>query len=109
MSNKKTHDITTYQREYYENNKESLQEMLLCDDCGLQYRKCKKSAHMKTKKHISKMLEYENNLLKNSEKIDEKMKILEKKEMEIKNMKKELIKKVQQEQKILLKKIESNI
>jgi hypothetical protein len=46
------------QKIYYETNKEKIQEyrkMTYFCSCGLEVKRCKKSQHLKTKKHIDRM------------------------------------------------------
>jgi Zn ribbon nucleic-acid-binding protein len=64
MSDKKTFDRDAYWKKYYEENKDSINELVTCDKCGLQYKKCKKSVHEKQQKHLKKSLEIENKKLK---------------------------------------------
>jgi hypothetical protein len=82
---------SSYYKEYCIKNKEKLDEMILCPDCGEEYKKRRKSLHIKTKKHMLKLLENENKdlnhlkenkdeILENAKKVmeNEMKKILEK-------------------------------
>lgn len=64
MTDKATNDKAKYMKDYYEKNKSKLEEKIKCEICLHEYKKCKKSEHIKTKKHLMKMLEKENKNLK---------------------------------------------
>jgi hypothetical protein len=40
-----------YYKKYFEINKEKLQEKIKCDLCGVEYMRCNKAHHEKSKKH----------------------------------------------------------
>lgn len=61
---KLTNNIVMYRKKYYAENKDYFFEEIMCDICGITYKKCNKSHHMKSIKHKYKTIELENELLK---------------------------------------------
>lgn len=96
-------DKATYMKEYYEKNKEKLEEEIICNECGHKYKKCKKSAHIKTKKHMLKILEKENKDLKE----EGKEEYLNEKKKEIMESTKKML--MESTKKILIKEMEKII
>ena len=88
-------DKATYMKEYYEKNKNKLEEEIICEECGHKYKRCKKSAHIKTRKHLLKILENENKNIKNETKEEFKLKIGEEEYM--KEKKEEIMEKTKKE------------
>lgn len=79
---------------YYENNKHKYCETVICEGCGVEYRKYTKGAHEKTKKHTTKALEKELEKLKTVNNMEKKdvLEQMEKKKKEIKNLEENAIK-----------------
>jgi hypothetical protein len=97
----KTANIVAYRKEYYEKNKEALNEKIICKDCGTAYKKYKKSEHENTKRHKNKVLENENNMLKNIDGMNDKIMLL-------KSMKDEIADVIEKQKKVF-KKFEQNL
>jgi len=49
-------DRKQYFKDYFEKNKDKLNEDFICDDCGGKYKKMSKANHFKTKKHQNSLL-----------------------------------------------------
>jgi hypothetical protein len=54
-----------YFKDYFDKNKEKLNEEFICNICGGKYKFIHKSNHIKTKKHQNTLLKNENEALKN--------------------------------------------
>lgn len=54
-----------YFKDYFDKNKEKLNEEFVCDECGGKYKFVHKANHIKTKKHQNSLLKKENEVLKN--------------------------------------------
>ena len=54
-----------YFKEYFDKNKEKLNEEFVCNICGGKYKFVHKSNHIKTKKHQNSLLKKEVETLKN--------------------------------------------
>ena len=70
---------------YYENNKHKYSETVICEGCGVEYRRYTKGAHEKTKKHITRVTELELAKLKSIDNM-EKKEVFEQMEKKEKNI-----------------------
>ena len=61
----KNKDRKQYFKDYFDKNKDKLNEENNCEDCGGKYKFVHKSNHIKTKKHQNSLLKKENETLKN--------------------------------------------
>jgi hypothetical protein len=57
---------------YYENNKDKYCETVICEGCGAEYRRYAKTAHEKTKKHTTKIMQNELDKMKTLDNMDKK-------------------------------------
>lgn len=54
-----------YYKPYYEKNKDKLMEKIMCE-CGIEYKRYNKCKHIKSKRHINKLLELQENNSENN-------------------------------------------
>ena len=54
-------DKKTYQKLYYENNKEKTTGDILCESCRVMHSKANKSRHLKSKFHLERLVNKELN------------------------------------------------